>query len=487
MRYYGDRIGSSIFRSLSILKRNSRLDTITYGINSSTIAKGEHLGLSSDSLRHLRFLIKDRNNSMLSRIDELMKVLPEMYTSTDRTLEDVLAKTVSVNQKIVALNKSLDNVYEALSTVRANKGYLNKTEIDALVEACNETRDMFLMGFREKVMTTGTDKESLKEYEKEFDLLGLASESDETKSELLNIIVKISGLGLDPETEDEMANRVFDESIVKAVRSGDKTEIDKALKDKFASDIKDNLVKAMYADDAEDYFDHFVNNCSMEELFQFVPVFFDTVKTFEGMDREAQVDFMVRFAMAGEGYSGPGGASLENYIGAYFGRSGINWCAMYTIFCMKFSGFLNSGESENSIVPGCDITNVFDKEWSRVVGIKNSFPAEKVHMFYTEPNATEYNENYKPKIGDFILCHKMDKDGAINHIAIVVGVDEDKIYTIEGNRHNGINYAVYDMAKERAKSGDWDVVGFLEMGGTKEDMSYLSDDIVQRAEPDKDN
>ena len=483
MRYYGEDISSNIGRSLSTLQNSTDLNT-TYGIGSDTFVKCARVGMDA-TISNLYINIKNHNENMLSRIRNLMSVLSEMYSSTDRTLEEVLVKVADVNQKISAVNDSLNKVNEALGTIHAKKAYLNQTEIDSLVSTCKKTRDMFLIGFRDKVMKTGTDKESLKEYEKVFELLGVSSESDETKTALLNIVVRISGLGLPPETEDKMANRVFDESIVDAVRSGDKAAIDEALKTALASDIKQALIanmKNIY--DVDDYFDHFVNNCSMDDLFQMVPAFFDTVTPFEGMDREAQVDFMVRFALAGEGYSGPGGDSLENFIGDYFGLSGGYWCAMYSIFCMEYCGFLNPG---NSIAPGCDKNNVLANGWTYVAKMKDGFPQDKVHMYYTSVDDETYDINYKPKVGDFMLCHFLQEGGRIGHIAQVVGIDGDKIYTIEGNRHNGINYAVYDMSKEREKERWWDVIGFLEMGGTKEDMSYLPEDIAQRAEADQYN
>ena len=54
--------------------------------------------------------------------------------------------------------------------------------------------------------------------------------------------------------------------------------------------------------------------------------------------------------------------------------------------------------------------------------------------WYKQNNRWRDND-YNPKVGD-IIFFDWEKDEKINHVGIVVSVDKDKIYTVEGNSIN---------------------------------------------------
>lgn len=133
-----------------------------------------------------------------------------------------------------------------------------------------------------------------------------------------------------------------------------------------------------------------------------------------------QRERIVEIAMSQIGYE-EGHNNWTKY-GEWFGMQD-EWCDMFVCWCANQVGI------SEDIIPKyacCDDTG----EWFDSRGLYK--------------NSIAWGGDYYPQKGDLILFdydHSTDSD----HIGIVGSTDGNKVYTIEGNKNNKVEYCVYDL------------------------------------------
>ena len=133
-----------------------------------------------------------------------------------------------------------------------------------------------------------------------------------------------------------------------------------------------------------------------------------------------QRERIVEIAMSQVGYE-EGEGNWTKY-GEWFGMQD-EWCDIFVCWCANQTGV------STDIIPKlacCDDTG----EWF-----------DERRRYY---NSYSWGGNYYPQKGDLILFD-WDRSSDSDHIGIVGSVDGNKVYTIEGNKNNRVEYCVYDL------------------------------------------
>lgn len=100
----------------------------------------------------------------------------------------------------------------------------------------------------------------------------------------------------------------------------------------------------------------------------------------------------------------------EKYWSWYGFDSRVEWCAIFVSWVANEVGYI-----ENNIIPKFSVVGV-GANWFKALG--------------------QWKENdYVPKSGD-IIFFDWENDGRLNHVGIVERVDNNKVYTIEGNSND---------------------------------------------------
>ena len=117
-----------------------------------------------------------------------------------------------------------------------------------------------------------------------------------------------------------------------------------------------------------------------------------------------------------------GNVGGEPYWSWYGFKSRVEWCACFVSWCANECGYIESG-----VIPkfaGCQLEGV---EWFQACGLWK-------------------DEGYIPKTGDIIFFDWADKhDGHSDHVGIVEKVENDRVYTIEGNSSDSCRQRDYDI------------------------------------------
>ena len=112
----------------------------------------------------------------------------------------------------------------------------------------------------------------------------------------------------------------------------------------------------------------------------------------------------------------------EPYWSWYGFSSRVEWCACFVSWCANECGYIDAG-----IIPkfaGCQAEGV---EWFKSCGLWK-------------------DGGYIPKTGDIIFFDWADKhDGHSDHVGIVEKVEDDRVYTIEGNSSDSCRQKNYDI------------------------------------------
>ena len=133
-----------------------------------------------------------------------------------------------------------------------------------------------------------------------------------------------------------------------------------------------------------------------------------------------QRERIVEIAMSQVGYEE--GPNNWTKYGEWFGMQD-EWCDMFVCWCANEVGV------STDIIPKlacCDDTG----EWF-----------DERRQYY---NSYSWGGNYYPEKGDLILFD-WDRSSDSDHIGIVGSVDGNRVYTIEGNKNNRVEYCVYDL------------------------------------------
>jgi len=162
----------------------------------------------------------------------------------------------------------------------------------------------------------------------------------------------------------------------------------------------------------------------------------------EDMSNGPQSDIrrMVDAALEHVGYreknrDGSVGSGNMTKFGAWYGMDGQPWCAMFVSWAADQAGILN---------------NVVPRHASTSMGVK---------AYQDKGLYAHRSSGYMPKEGDAIYFQS--SDGRIQHVGIVVGVDvqNNKVYTVEGNTDNAVRIRNYDLNNAR-------IHGYGKNGGT---------------------
>lgn len=108
----------------------------------------------------------------------------------------------------------------------------------------------------------------------------------------------------------------------------------------------------------------------------------------------------------------------EKYWSWYGFESRVEWCAIFVSWCAQQSGDLNI------TVP-------------RFAGVDSGM------AWYKEKNSWR-NSDYVPSPGD-VVFFDWDLDNDPDHVGIVEKVEDNKLYTIEGNSNDKCRNKVYDI------------------------------------------
>ncbi len=132
---------------------------------------------------------------------------------------------------------------------------------------------------------------------------------------------------------------------------------------------------------------------------------------------------IVGFAKTQIGYAE--GRNNNTYFGNWFGMNYSPWCAMFVSWCAAKAGV------SKSVLPR---QGNADRSW-----------AKKQKVYH---KSKQWGGNYTPKKGDLIYFSWSVRDWA-DHIGMVSGTGtengEKVVYTIEGNKHDKVVKATYDL------------------------------------------
>ena len=239
------------------------------------------------------------------------------------------------------------------------------------------------------------------------------------------------------------------------------------------------------------FIDVMYSNTTLNERMEILN-YLDRVDRGEKISAEKKIDFTLKFARKFLGYEDEVPWTYidkdgyeRDYQRSYFGelyagkegesKQGAAWCAMFVCWMISKGGFLD-GSILDEITPENAVPYY---EFAGVPKYREKF--RKADHYDTAAN-------YTPCNGDLILFREYWQD-AINiyHIGIVLGVDveNNKVYTIEGNaggpqgseseEKHGIRIKSYDM--------DWERIGgYCKMDGTERNMRFVSgyeDQVVE--------
>ncbi|OOB74989.1 hypothetical protein AXF41_13560, partial [Clostridium haemolyticum] len=111
------------------------------------------------------------------------------------------------------------------------------------------------------------------------------------------------------------------------------------------------------------------------------------------------------------------GNNITKY-GEWYGLNGNPWCAMFISWCANEAGILN-----------------------RIVS-KYASCATGAEWYRTKERYKTRESGYIPKTGDVIF---FNRQGGIHHTGIVFNVNNEIVYTIEGNSSNGVRKRNYSL------------------------------------------
>jgi len=101
------------------------------------------------------------------------------------------------------------------------------------------------------------------------------------------------------------------------------------------------------------------------------------------------------------------GKNNDNKYGAYFGKNNVAWCALFVDWCADQVGILKKSIPYSA---GCG-----------------------TYVNWYKERGLWLDGSLKPKKGDLILFKPTSKGATASHIGIVYNVDNNYVYTVEGN------------------------------------------------------
>ena len=109
---------------------------------------------------------------------------------------------------------------------------------------------------------------------------------------------------------------------------------------------------------------------------------------------------------------------MDNLIGVGIGfKNRVEWCACFVSWCANESGYIETG-----VIPKFSACHNEGFAWFKTCGLWQ-------------------DAGYIPKEGD-IIFFDWEQDGHSDHVGIVEKIENEKVYTIEGNSDG-------DMCKQK--------------------------------------
>ena len=194
------------------------------------------------------------------------------------------------------------------------------------------------------------------------------------------------------------------------------------------------------------FYNTFLNNTTIEDRVSYLN-FFQRLDNGENIPVQERIDFTLDFAMKFIGYEDymDGGVHYDSdgtphdnqftYFGTVYGKNPWAWCAMFTNWMLDKGGLL-----DEIAVPGINHENAMESGMAGADAYGNYFSNKSRFL----------SKDETPSVGDIAVFREYHGK-KINryHVAFVVGVDNDKIYTLEGNAAAPV-YHTDDHASELA-------------------------------------
>lgn len=206
-----------------------------------------------------------------------------------------------------------------------------------------------------------------------------------------------------------------------------------------------------YSDYSDIYAQTVVDNLSEEDLVDLMNFISADDVTRASYSASERAHYLALLALAGAGYheynyNGEPGTGDLTFVGDFYGKQGVFWCAMYTTWCLSVCGYL---DEDFSVVPGATSDNAISRGWADASIIQDEFRRNGTYH--------EQGSDYTPAVGDVVILHNS------GHVGIVIGVDTENgyIYTAEGNASQQVSLNRFPM-----DSGS--ITGYCSTGGSEQ-------------------
>ena len=472
MRYYGEQVRNEFYYRIDGLKRDlsenkdlGNINNFQYPTIPAEVSEARAAILSAN------YAI----NAVHQKLSDIMQTLSAFYEDTDAKLLGIEPKIASVVAKINNVNATIENMVTA---VRGD-GVFNGQPItaDNVMMLCDPIKVDLKQSWLNLIKANKLTADKRKYYIAYLASIGIPGVTENKVKAYQLVFEKMSKLGFSDEAILNCTEMIYaDPELEKLFNASD---------DKIAAYVDSNLESYFLGElqaafggvyNSDRYLPILAASLSNEDKILMMKSINASDEAFKGMDNEEQLEFMVRLALGGIGYHGDMGAKypMSFFGGCYanYGKTETHWCAEFVTWCLSYAGFLNEG---SSIIPGVNKDNAVDPYhcWAGQDFICDAFRREGKYA--------ALDSGYIPAVGDLVECH------CGGHICIVAGVDVENncIYTIEGNNDNSINVGFYNLNEDLNRPGTDsdpnffdDVLGFCKMGGTKRDMSMLTDDMI---------
>lgn len=146
------------------------------------------------------------------------------------------------------------------------------------------------------------------------------------------------------------------------------------------------------------------------------------------------------------------GAWYKSYLGSSYNYTTAPWCAIFVMWCANQAG-------ASAAVKGMSASST---------SMLNSYKAGK-----NGNTAYSFSSGYSPRQGDIIFCGYSGSN-SVNHVGLVVDVDSDYIYTVEGNSNNMVRNVKYSRSSGKRINGSKYILYFGVPAYTNDTAAYVA-------------
>ena len=323
------------------------------------------------------------------------------------------------------------------------------------------------------------DQLILEAFKKELSSRGFKNASEDKVRCLLYAMNTLSDMGASDKLLYDNLD-FFSEEIDPDINLNESSSQSQIFKNMAVDFINKKLVDLVGEDTehSRKYLETFKSNTSEEERIEILN-YIDRVERGERIEFHEKTEFLMKFSKCFLGYQDEVSFNfVDNRINhfTYFGehyhdregrsKQSYDWCAMFVCWMLDKSGFL-----DGSILEGVTGDNA----------VPNYCLAGTSNFLEQFKNIGAYTKHHDPKICDLVLFREYHEDDLnYYHMGIVVGVDDDKIYTIEGN--SGVSRNTNETLPHKICLNSYDkdfdrIGGYCIMGGNEEGTKYIQEEI----------